>query len=215
MRLMSPAQAPSGVAADSLRRHAGFAQRMPLLTLAVTAMAIIFTFAMPDCWQWSAAAIARGEIWRLLTGHLTHWTRDHFAWDLLMFTTLGLFLERRGRRGVIAAMIATIVLSNGWLQWGQETVSTYRGLSGIDSALFSLLAMRIALDAQLLRPARVIGCVALLVFILKTLYELSGGGTMFVRGHAFIPMPQIHLIGGLCGLLTATMEAGKGCRETD
>jgi hypothetical protein len=46
--------------------------------------------------EYNRTSIANGEIWRLVTGSIVHWTTDHLFWDLLMFVVLGAAIERRG-----------------------------------------------------------------------------------------------------------------------
>src|SRR5882757_3931597 len=55
-----------------------------------------------------------GQFWRLLTGHLTHWSASHFFWDTITFLVLGSIVERRDR----PATIATLVLSSIAISFG-------------------------------------------------------------------------------------------------
>ena len=41
-------------------------------------------------------AVGQGEVWRLLTGHLLHYTPRHLGWDLLAFLLLGGWCEATG-----------------------------------------------------------------------------------------------------------------------
>ena len=71
---------------------------MPILTLAVAFVAIAFGFfpAWEAAMSYRREEIARGQIWRLVTCHLTHWNADHRLWDVVMFVVLSCVVERRG-----------------------------------------------------------------------------------------------------------------------
>jgi hypothetical protein len=87
------------------------------------------------------------EVWRLITGHWTHWSIDHLFWAVLMFAVLGAELEVRSRRRFALFVICSALVISGHALWSQSALFVYRGLSGIDSALFVAFAI-----AQLRQP---------------------------------------------------------------
>jgi len=84
-------------------------------------------------------------------------------------------------------------------------MQTYRGLSGIDSAAFALLAVLIFRDN--VRTRRwywaVFACAGFLAFGAKIVFELTTGGMAFVDGSAagMVPVPLAHLIGAGAGVV--------------
>ncbi len=85
-------------------------------------------------WEFDRAAIAEGQLWRLLTGHLTHWNFDHLGWDLATFLGLSIICLQRSPRSTIACWFGSaLAISLCIWQW-QPEIFLYRGLSGIDSA---------------------------------------------------------------------------------
>ena len=40
--------------------------------------------------QYDRTAILQGEIWRLITGHWTHFPGDHLLWCVLVFAVMGI-----------------------------------------------------------------------------------------------------------------------------
>ncbi len=140
----------------------------PLLFAAVS----LALFASPD---WSAAWELRpgtplAEPWRLLTGHFTHWTADHLQWDLLVFVALAILFPPR-RLGVLLFSTALLVSLGVILLHPQ--LPSYRGLSGLDSALFAALA-----GDLLRRPNRVdrfLGALALALSPAKSPSSCSPG----------------------------------------
>jgi rhomboid family GlyGly-CTERM serine protease len=162
-----------------------------------------------------------GGLWRLLTGHLTHWSIEHLGWDLLVFASVGIVLERGGDRALFlwCTLISAILISLGvWFL--QPEMASYRGLSGIDCALVTLLAtslLRQALAAG--RHGLAIGlAVVLLTYLLKISFELATGQTVFVdiERSGFNPVPLAHVIGGAVGVtcaLTAAPGPGSEARS--
>jgi hypothetical protein len=90
-----------------------------------------------------------------------------------------------------------------WCIW--PAMSTYRGLSGIDSALFALLAAINVKRAQAARQWWWVGALGLvcLAFAGKVTYELVTGDTLFVDSHAaqMTPVPLAHGIGAAAGVV--------------
>ncbi|MDY0168688.1 MAG: rhombosortase [Thermoguttaceae bacterium] len=163
--------------------------------------------------QYERAAIANGQIWRIVTCHLTHWSPDHLFWDVAVFACLAAVCLAESRRAtwICLAVSAAAIPAAVWVL--MPDMPTYRGLSGLDSALFALLtAMLIRRGAAggNWRPAAVAGGLAA-AFVGKTLFELLTGSTMFVdSGTALmVPVPLAHIIGAMVGG-AAGMPASPG-----
>ena len=134
-----------------------------------------------------------------LTGHLTHWSWDHLVWDLAVFTTLSFAAIRLiPQRYLLCLLVAGIVIPLE-IALNQPQFETYRGLSGIDSALFGLTVAGLW---KLRRTARCIAAIALVAFVSKTIYELATGDTLFIEPtqQSFIPATSAHISGFLAGL---------------
>ena len=144
-------------------------------------------------WQRGGSSLA----W--LTGHLTHWSWDHLVWDLVTFATLSFAAIRLiPQRYLLCLLVAGIVIPLE-IALNQPQFETYRGLSGIDSALFGLTVAGLW---KLRRTARCIAAIALVGFVSKTIYELATGDTLFIEQtqQSFIPATSAHISGFLAGL---------------
>ena len=159
-----------------------------------------------DSWlQFDRSAIAAGQWWRVVTGHFTHWNGEHLFWDLSIFAILGWICERKDRsRFVIGLSAATLLISfAGWILL--PVLQTYRGLSGLDTALFTLLAAS-ALQANWREQqwGWVIAIGALLAGLAaKIAFEMQSAGALFVdtAGAGFQPVPLAHIIGAFVGMV--------------
>jgi rhomboid family GlyGly-CTERM serine protease len=163
------------------------------------------------------AAVEAGELWRLLTGHLTHWSIEHLGWDLLVFAAVGIMLERGGERALfLRCTLSSAILISLAVWFLQPEMASYRGLSGIDCALVTVLAtslLRRALAAG--RRGLAIGVAAvLLAYLLKISYELATGQTVFVdiESSGFDPVPLAHVVGGAVGIVCAITNRKGRCR---
>jgi rhomboid family GlyGly-CTERM serine protease len=145
-----------------------------------------------------------GAVWRIVTCHFTHFTYEQLAWDVLVFLLLGLACARRDRGAFQATLLASIVIVPIAVLAFAPEVMTYRGLSGIDSALFALL-----LTMEWRRSWIVALCAV--AFAMKVLFEMRTGATVFVSSNAaFAPVPTAHLAGAAAGWAAGIIAA---CRH--
>lgn len=179
------------------------------MPLAIVALAILaHTYPqLTAAWELDRTAVAAGEWTRLITGHLTHWNADHLLWDAATFFALGVVcLGRRPLLTLACLFLSSFAISATFLTVHPD-LPTYRGLSGLDTALFTFLAMSIYQDARAAGD-RALGAVAkwaLAGLAAKTAYEVITGDTLFVDSAAagFVPLATVHAAGAAVGLLVA------------
>lgn len=180
-------------------------KEFPLLTCltAVVALAVATSSNAMELFQFERTALARGEVWRLWTGHLTHFGFEHLKWDVIAFLAFGSLVELRSRRAWwICLGLGALVISAG-VGVFQPQFTTYRGLSGIDSALFAFVVADLMRDGWTTRdrPTLIIAVLALAGFLAKSGYELVTGLTVFVPpSTVFEPVPLAHLLGAAIGI---------------
>jgi rhomboid family GlyGly-CTERM serine protease len=181
-------------------------KRLSVATLVFVGFAIVVSMVpgMANWLQYDRLAVARGEVWRLLTSHFVHWSLEHLFWDVLALGALGWMCEREGVLRFVGTVAAAGLLIPLVLSIAQPQMTTYRGLSGIDSALFALLAAVVSRQAVMERDWSRLGLVSLISvgFAAKIGFEMSTGGTLFVDSAAarMTPVPLAHVVGGLIGL---------------
>lgn len=178
----------------------GFSRRVPWVMAALAALFAAASLAPANALEFDRTQVAAGEVWRLLTGQLVHWTPRMAAWDVGMLMALGLWLEARGDRRLLVPGLA---LGGGLTALAIQALSpdllTYRGSSGLASALFVLAAVRIAETSDPLPRTLAVAAVAL--FLAKAAFEAVAGRTLFAGplppGVQVVPL--VHLLGGLGG----------------
>ncbi len=157
-------------------------------------------------WQRSAGA---GIGW--LTSHLCHWSWNHLAWDMFAFGLLSLLSLRVAPSRYGFSLLAAAMLIPLEITINQPMLDTYRGLSGIDCALFGLVVAALWQQPSGDRRghrARIMAMLGGGGFLAKTLYELTTGSTLFVEAgpEPFVPVISAHLVGFFCGVVAVVAK---------
>jgi rhomboid family GlyGly-CTERM serine protease len=180
-------------------------------TISLTLLAIAAAL-LPGSWL----ELQRGgAMWRIATCHFTHFTYEQLAWDALVFLLLGIICARANRGAFRATLLASVVIVPIAVLAFSD-VTTYRGLSGIDSALFGLLLVTES------RRSRIVALCGV-AFAAKMIFELKTGATLFVHSDAFTAVPVAHIAGALVGAIVAISQRlfnssiehmRRGCSES-
>jgi len=175
----------------------------------LAALAIILAF-VPD-----AAALLElrtgdsvwAQPWRLITGHLLHWSPEHLFWDVIAFTALGILWERRRPAAFLGCVLASALAVSLAMPAVYPSLTAYRGLSGIDAALFVGLAVAVSIDAWRAadRVWLLTGLACLTAFVCKLAYEFAADDVLFagLSRLGVVPLPMAHVVGGLVGAIFA------------
>ena len=202
-------------------------QRIPWATLLLGSIAI-GVFLQPNLarvLEYDRARIGHGQVWRIITCHWTHYSASHLFWDLLMFVVLGAICELRSRMAMLTAVAFSALLIPAVVWWLLPGLSNYRGLSGIDCALFMMAAASLARttpDNNEPGPrthATPVHRVALVrwtaialtgLLLAKEVVECATRHAVFVDniGGGFVPVPLAHLVGAAAGMVASCWLAG-------
>jgi rhomboid family GlyGly-CTERM serine protease len=132
-----------------------------------------------DLLQFDGRAVRAGELWRLVTANLVHFSLNHFLLDVSVFLVLGTMYEPyfRGRYPWLLLVMGLAGSLGGLLVWPANTIC--RGLSAVDSGLF---AAALFVEFRLAWRDRTrwlwVGPAAAL-FVWKNIYELTTGHSFF------------------------------------
>ena len=155
--------------------------------------------------QYDRSLIANGEMWRLLTSHWAHWNYDHLFWDVTAFFLLSAFAFSisRLRTAALILLSSSLIPLAVWI-W-LPNMNYYRGLSGIDSALYLFVACCWMKQAKRSGDAfRFILLLTLIAgFSAKVIFEIATGKTLFVQsmGKGVIAVTLAHIAGAAAGVL--------------
>lgn len=197
----------NGTAAQRVIKQAG---RLPgaSLLLALVAITLWFSPQLSSVCEWQREHPI--EVWRWFTGHFCHWSAEHLAWDVIVFVVLGAMCERRNRWQFLLCLAASAVAITAATAAFLPNILSYRGLSGIDSALFGWLVAELFQEAREKCDRRKLALICLfgLAFIAKTALEGVTANTLFVSNarSEFLPVPLAHAVGALVGLALSAIR---------
>jgi rhomboid family GlyGly-CTERM serine protease len=142
-------------------------------------------------------AVMHGQLWRVATGNLVHFSSSHLLCDLFVVAIAGVFLERR--HWPVAAIVggSGIAVGVAVLRF-EPTVTIYGGLSGIACALVVIVALESAGASGLTRAT---GVAFLMVLATKLWWEWTSGSFVFVSAAGIRPVPIAHLAGSGAGVV--------------
>ncbi|MEZ0387164.1 MAG: rhomboid family intramembrane serine protease [Verrucomicrobium sp.] len=199
-----------------LRRQSLF-PALVATTIVLATLLIHICPGLPASLQWDRGNTDQTpNPWQIgwLTGHLVHWSSGHLVWDLGAFVVLSVLCLRLLPGGYVPALLIAAVLIPLEVRLFQSQFTTYRGLSGLDSALFGLAVM--ALWHQPTASSRWLACTSAAGFLAKTGFEIITGTTLFVPPEIslYSPVPSAHLVGFAAGLAGGfiklpRMDAGR------
>ena len=154
------------------------------------------------------------QLANLFSCHLQHWSGEHLFWDLGMFALLCGLCEQINRRALAITLLvasATIPVAVGI--YHPEVVS-YRGLSGLDTALFGMAVIYFGLARM--KESDYWGMLVyvglFLALVVKTVHELNFG-TFFVESNNFIPVPIAHIVGAVIGISIGSWQYLNDSRD--
>lgn len=174
-------------------------RQVPVWTLLITLGSTIasLTPGMARYLIYDRSAILGGEVWRLVTGHLVHFSGGHLAYNLAAFSLAAWVLERRRDISLPALFLLSGIVISGGIFLLIPDLSFYGGLSGIVFALVVSLSLSGITAAGSGRWSSIL---LLSLTALKLIWELTEGRFFFVSpAPHVIPVPLSHLLGAFSG----------------
>lgn len=170
-----------------------------LLLCGVAAAVYCLPLAQPAL-VYNRAAVADGELWRLVTGNLVHWSTPHFLYDVTALLVAGALIEVQR-----CGHFATLCLASGavigvMLYSAMPEIVVFGGLSGVVTAAVTYLCLHGARE----RGAWKWLCLlALACIVTKLGLEMAFGYSLTVGAgsQTFDPVPLSHAVGAATALL--------------
>jgi rhomboid family GlyGly-CTERM serine protease len=172
-------------------------RRIPVLSFSLVITLIGLHWLAPDktFLYFSAADIARGETWRIVTGHFVHADPEHLLWNCLGLAVLGVLIELRSRTMLWTAFGAGIASVSALLLTPFSQLEYYCGLSGV---LNTLLLVALWLEWRRTRSWLII--VITFGSIAKAVIEVTLGASI-VTHISWPPYAWSHVAGLIGGLM--------------
>jgi rhomboid family GlyGly-CTERM serine protease len=143
--------------------------------------------------HWSRAAIARGEHWRWLTGHLVHLDLVHATLNAGGLALVWMLFRDvyTARRWLLVASAGLVSIDAGL--WWLSDIAWYVGLSGLLNTVAAAGIVRAIIDGD--RIAWIVGTLGLA----KLVHENVAGPMPFLAGDSPVVL-EAHLFGALAGM---------------
>lgn len=184
-----------------------------ITVLLIAAVLMISTSAtLRDALVYDRDAILSGQLWRILTGHLVHFSRGHLISDLAGFVGAVWMIKMRrypscGTMYIVTASVTGLLC----LQFLPDMIR-YGGLSAIGiSAITYLCLCSLKED----RPPKWIFWSILVLTAIKIFAEIVTGRGVFISAQdtAIVPVPLVHIAGAAVASLYFIIIKGEipGC----
>lgn len=182
----------------------------PSLLLMICIGLQVLQGTFPDVFLYDRAALASGEYWRLLSGHLVHTNSAHLLLNSLAIIALWFVFGRITLLGErhpllaylgLAALLCLLISAGLWL-WFSE-VEYYYGLSGVLHGLFCFAAVSELFQRRWSGGLLLLGC------FLKVGWELIAGPSAATESmiEAEVAVSS-HLLGTVFGTLLGISVGG-------
>ena len=217
----------SRLAENAAGRQAGRGLLRPALALpaAMISAAVLVQMSVQaqTALQFDRSAVAGGQLWRVVTCHLSHWGWPHLAADLGTFAVLWWLGGKRAflKSAVVLAAVPAVGLA---VYAGAGDLMVYRGLSALDYALLAFVLVsplpggrRSVTALRLGLLAAVAGKVACDVFAIGTVPGIGLPAGVVAVGVAHAAGLAVGTAGGLLAWLlerrppAAERAAGSSC----
>jgi rhomboid family GlyGly-CTERM serine protease len=184
-------------------------ERTWVCPLAISLLCVTFSL-LPEAWQgvleYRRDVALSGQLWRLLSAHLTHLNWPHLLMNLAgLWLIWALFLSRERSLSLCLVIWPLLMLGTalGLMGWHAE-IAWYRGLSGALHGLLLLSLLRVRAWKTLS------GGALLFLFCAKLLWEqLLGpvtGSDALIEGRVIV---ESHLYGTLSGGIIWLLERSR------
>lgn len=183
---------------------------MPLLPviIAITSIIVMISPALSSLYIYDRELVLSGEVWRLITCHLVHFSSSHLFYNLCGLLLPSWYAWRSGYRKVDIVILSAALAISGSSILFEPNMARYGGLSGIANALIVFVACRGMSD----RSGKIWWFMLLTVCCGNTLYEVVTARTSLasVADTPFVPATNVHVVGALAGAAVAWLQTHTG-----
>jgi rhomboid family GlyGly-CTERM serine protease len=182
-------------------------RRLPIITLLIvfSATAVFLSRDVSSLLIFNREAILTGELWRLFTGHLVHFSGSHLLYDCIPLLVSGAILESESRRRfALLSLVAAMLVSASILLF-EPRLHFYGGLSALVLVYIAALAR-----SEIFYPR--ISVMILTGILLKVAAEIVTQQFVFasMTSGEILPCVTSHVAGLFIGL-----ALGRGAREPE
>ncbi len=173
--------------------------RMPWWTLGLAATALLAQWlpGAAELVAYDREAVLQGQLWRIVSGHLVHFSSMHLLNNLVVLLPAAWLVETRYRPDVAPLLVGSSLAIGVALLIGEPHIIEFRGASGVAFAFVVYVCLR-GLHEQ--RRWRMV-CLALLAIVVAKFGADAGGWHLrqWQAHEGFVPLLLSHVVGAATG----------------
>lgn len=173
--------------------------RMPWWTLGLVSAALIAQWwpGAADFLVYDRAGLVGGELWRIVTGHLVHFSAAHLLNDLAVLVPAAWLVETRYRRDAGLLFLGAAAAIGIALLAGEPRILQFGGASGISLAFLVYACLRGLHEDHRWRTV----CIILLAIVGAKFAAESAGWHFrdWQANEGFVPVMLSHVVGASTG----------------
>lgn len=178
-----------------MEREKKIGRRGLTLTMVIVALAIL-TYSIPGASAlliYERQAIHAGELWRLFTAPLVHFSTSHLVWNLLVFAPAGIAVSAAGFRRLWLVCIYAALVPGVVFFLAMPQLERYGGLSGLATATAVYFCLGMACRAE---NNKYLWLLILLFISIKITLEALTGTPIFAQTDTvpFRVLPSVHML---------------------
>ena len=179
---------------------------IPIFPVLVS-LIIFYIPSLTDTFQFNRKEIFFFFFYLFITCHFTHWNYRHMVIDTLVFLALSylcISFSFKSRYSIVQyfcyLLIPSILISIAVLVFNPE-IKFYRGLSGIDWALYFILMVQLYFAAHWIWKTGAI--IMFFLFSLMIIHQIISKHSLFVAdmGEGIVTVPSAHIAGAISGIV--------------
>lgn len=165
---------------------------------------------LSDLFVYQRQAVLEGEIWRLITAPLVHFSAGHFLWDTTIFLMAGLSVSISGFSGLWVVCCLSALIPGLLFITAFPDMALYGGLSGLATGAVCYYCLCNILEGKGNKQAWIL---ILIAVIIKIFMETALNESIFAKADntAFRVLPSAHITGYLAALFTALLLRTRYC----
>lgn len=184
--------------------------RLPWLSIGIAAACIVSLVVPPlgAFLIYDRNAVASGELWRLMTAHLVHYTDSHLVANLIVLLPAMVFVEIDSRSDLLRVLIVSAIAIGMTVFVLEPNLSRYAGASGIALALVTYVALRGMAGNRRWRAV----CAVILMLVGLKLFAETGFGWRWLdweHESGIVTVTLAHLVGFASGLSIWLLQTVK------
>jgi rhomboid family GlyGly-CTERM serine protease len=176
----------------------------PALCIIILAAIAYCSPLLTELLVYDRQAILSGEVWRIVTAPLVHFSASHFFWNALVFAAAGFAITAERYRGFVTVCILAAVLPGVLSLLTLPELERYGGLSGLATGAAAYFCLCSALTK---RKQRFIWVAILICMAAKIAVEAATSSLVFVQAgnEPFRVLPLAHIAGYSGALITVML----------